>query len=92
LASRLSITLPTTTVAVKKLEKKGFVTKAPSSFDGRSFVVSLTDLGKRVDRAHSLFHQRMVKSISREFDEGQQEVLITAIEKLNTFFKEKAGM
>ncbi|HWP79719.1 MAG TPA: MarR family transcriptional regulator [Candidatus Acidoferrum sp.] len=92
LAARLAITLPTTTVAVKKLEKKGFVMKAPSSSDGRSFVVSLTDLGKRVDRAHSLFHQRMVKSISREFDEGQQEVLITAIEKLNTFFKEKAGM
>jgi hypothetical protein len=34
----------------------------------------------------------MVKSISREFDEAQQEALLTAIEKLNAFFKEKAGM
>ena len=92
LAARLSITLPTTTVAVKRLEKKGFVTKMPSSSDGRSFVISLTALGKKVDRAHSLFHLKMVKSISREFDEVQQEALLTAIEKLNAFFKEKAGM
>lgn len=92
LAARLSISLPTTTVAVKRLEKKGFVTKMPSSVDGRSFVISLTDLGKKVDRAHSLFHLKMVKSISREFDEAQQEALLTAIEKLNWFFKEKAGV
>jgi len=92
LAARLSISLPTTTVAVKRLEKKGFVTKMPSSVDGRSFVISLTDLGKKVDRAHSLFHLKMVKSISREFDEAQQEALLTAIEKLNSFFKEKAGV
>ncbi len=92
LAARLGITMPTTTVAVKKLEKKGFVTKTPSSSDGRSSVVSLTDLGKKVDRAHRMFHLKMVKSISREFDESQQEVLLAAIEKLNVFFKEKAGM
>jgi DNA-binding MarR family transcriptional regulator len=92
LAARLTITLPTTTVAVKRLEKKGFVTKTPSSSDGRSYVISLTDFGKKVDRAHRLFHLKMVKSITKEFDESQQEVLLSAIEKLNVFFKEKAGM
>jgi DNA-binding MarR family transcriptional regulator len=71
----VSITLPTTTVAVKRLEKKGFVTKAPS-FQRRAKLSHFADRPwQKSGRAHSLFHLKMVKSISREFDEAQQEAL-----------------
>jgi len=89
IASLLGISMPTATVAVKKLEKKGFVNKVPCAFDGRRMIVSLTDIGKKIDRAHNLFHTRMVKNISRQFQESEKDVLYRAVTKLNGFFKEK---
>ncbi len=89
IASDMKIAIPTATVAVKKLENKGFVTKVPFSDDGRRFIISLTEKGTKVDRAHSIFHRRMVRNISREFSDEEKEVLLTAIKKLNEFFKEK---
>ncbi len=90
IASSLGVAAPTVTVAVKKLEKKGFVSKAPCPEDGRSFMISLTDLGKKVNRAHRIFHKRMAMDIGKNFSEGEKEILLSAIKKLNLFFKEKA--
>lgn len=89
IAGDLGIAMPTATVAVKKLEKKGFVTKAPFTDDGRRLLISLTEKGERIDRAHRVFHRRMVRNISTEFSDAEKEVLLSAIKKLNTFFKEK---
>lgn len=89
IAEALNIAMPTATVAVKKLENKGFVTKVPCSADGRRYIVSLTELGKKVNKAHALFHKKMVRHISSNFDENQQEILVTAMQKLSEFFKEK---
>ncbi len=89
IAYDMKISIPTVTVAVKKLEKKGFVTKVPFSDDGRRFIISLTEKGAKVDRAHSVFHRRMVRNISREFSNDEKEVLLTSFKKLNQFFKEK---
>ena len=89
IASSLGIAMPTATVAVKKLESKGFVTKLPSNEDGRRLVVALTELGKRVERAHGIFHRRMVRNIAGCFNEAEKEVLLTAIKKLSLFFREK---
>ncbi len=90
IASDMGIAPPTATVAVKKLENKGFVTKVPFSEDGRRFIISLTEKGERVDRAHSIFHRKMVQNISREFSNTEKEVLLSSIKKLDEFFKEKA--
>lgn len=89
ISALLKVTLPTATVAIKKLEKKGFIAKAPCTEDGRRSIVSLTPLGMKVDRAHGIFHRRMVKDISREFTDSEKEVLLSAIRKLSVFFKEK---
>ena len=90
LAAMLNISMPTVTVAVKKLERKGFVLKAPSADDGRSNRINLTKLGKKIGRAHKLFHQKMVKNISGDFTEEEKNVLLSAIVKLSGFFKGKA--
>jgi len=83
------ISMPTATVAIQKLESKGFITKAPCVKDGRRTIISLTEMGKRINKAHSLFHKRMVKNISNQLQEAEKDVLFRTVAKLSTFFKEK---
>ncbi|MCL1790103.1 MAG: MarR family transcriptional regulator [Peptococcaceae bacterium] len=89
IASMLKIAMPTATVALKKLESKGFIKKVPCDKDGRKTIISLTDLGQRIERAHRLFHEKMVRNISRQFAEAEKDVLLKAITKLSDFFMEK---
>jgi len=89
-ASFLGVSMPTATVALKKLESKGFVNKVPCIKDGRRMIISLTEMGKKINRAHSLFHRRMVKNISNQFPDAEKDVLFKAVTRLNSFFKERA--
>jgi len=89
LAYRLGLALPTVTVAVKKMEAKGYVVKTASADDGRVTMIGLTDAGIRVYRAHSLFHRRMVRHISAIFTENEKDALLSAVEKLRGFFTDK---
>ena len=88
-ASFLGVSMPTATVALKKLENKGFINKEPCVKDGRRMIISLTEMGKKINRAHSLFHRRMVKNISNQFPETEKDVLFKAVTRLNSFFKER---
>ena len=89
IASLLNIAMPTATVAVKKLESKGFITKIPCEKDGRRTIVRLTDIGKRIEKAHRLFHERMVRNIGGQFADTEKDILLKAINKLSEFFREK---
>lgn len=89
IASMLGVTMPTATVALKKLESKGLVKKTPSADDGRRSIVTLTDSGKKINKAHHIFHIRMVKNISNSFRDDEKEVLLSAVKKLDQFFKDK---
>jgi len=92
LASFLNIAMPTATVAVKKLESKDFIKKVPCEKDGRRTIISLTDMGKRIEKAHRLFHEKMVKNISRQYIDAEKEVLLKAVTTLSEFFKEKVDV
>ena len=83
------ITLPTVTVAVKRLEKKGYVVKRRDEYDGRVQRVELTPRGRKMDAAHKYFHQNMVRSITRSMSETEVEQLVQALGKLNDFFERK---
>lgn len=89
IASILGVSLPTATVAIKKLDKKGFVAKSTCTDDGRRAIITLTKNGKKVYKAHSFFHRKMVRNISSTFKDKEKEVLLSAINKLSEFFKEK---
>jgi len=88
-ASVLGVSMPTATVALKKLESKGFINKEPCARDGRRMMISLTDMGKKVNRAHNLFHKRMVRNISNQFPDAEKDVLFKAVTRLNDFFRER---
>lgn len=92
LASLLGIAMPTVTVAVKKLESKGFITKVPCATDGRRTIIGLTNTGRKIERIHHLFHTRMVRNISNQFPDDEKEVLLKAINTLNEFFREKVAV
>lgn len=89
IAALLGVSIPTVTVALKKLEIKGFITKVQSEEDARRVHVRLSQSGKGINKAHQYFHHRMVRHISREFGSEEKEVLLSAVKKLDNFFKEK---
>jgi len=90
LAEYLQITLPSVTVAVNKLQAKGYVAKVRATSDARKVYVALTDLGEAVNEYHTLFHQRMVAAISRNFSMQEKGVLLQGVIKLNDFFQDLA--
>ena len=89
LAEEMAITLSSVTIAVNKLEKKGYVCKTRGTQDGRTVYVALTPRGKKVDHIHSAFHKKMVANISEGLDDHERDAMLMGIIKLNDFFKQK---
>ena len=89
IAEALDVTVPTVTVCVNKLVKKGYVTKTRSEKDARVTIVELTREGRKMNRLHRYFHEQMILAVGEEFSEEEMEVLLRCIRKLNTFFDEK---
>ncbi|MDR0490197.1 MAG: MarR family winged helix-turn-helix transcriptional regulator [Oscillospiraceae bacterium] len=89
IAALLNIAMPTATVAVKKMESKGFISKGPCKSDGRRTIVSLTETGRKIEKAHSLFHMQMVRNISKQFADAEKDVLLKVVTMLKEYFKIK---
>ncbi len=87
-AMELGITMGTLTTAVDKLIKKGYLERSRSSTDRRIVNVRLTNRGKLAYRIHEKFHLDMVKAIMMDFTPQEEEVLLTALSKLNKHLKE----
>ena len=90
IAEALGVTVPTVTVCVGKLVKKGYVTKTRSEKDARVAIIELTREGRKMDRLHRYFHEQMLYAIGEEFSEDEMECLLRCIRKLNVFFEEKS--
>lgn len=90
ISQTLGITLPSVTISVNKLVKKGFLKKEKNDEDGRSVYISLTDKGLRINKIHSYFHKKMVDQLSLEMTDLEKSAMVSGIEKLNSFFKEKS--
>lgn len=88
-ANELNITVGTLTIAINNLVKKGYVQRSKSEKDRRIVQISLTKKGKLAYRIHSKFHSDMIKETISGLTDEEEEVLITSLEKLNKFFKEK---
>lgn len=91
IASELCITRPSATIAVNKLEKKGYVEKIDCKEDGRVVYVILTDKGREIDDIHRQYHRDMVNEISKELNENERKHLVEGIRKLNNYFKKSIG-
>lgn len=89
IAEDLDITLPSVTVAVKKLIKKKYVVKHKNEKDKRSVTLHLTEAGEQVNRIHSYFHYRLTKAVVNELTEEERKVMLSGIGKLRDFFATK---
>ena len=90
IAEALGVTVPTVTVCVNKLVKKGYVTKTRSEKDARIAIIELTHDGRKMNRLHHMFHEQMIDAIDQEFDDEELDCLLRCIRKLNHFFDERA--
>ena len=90
IATDLGVALPSVTVQINKLEKKGYVQRHKNEADGRVVNTKLTDLGVKVDKVHNYFHRQMVLAVSAGMNEQEKEVLIQGITKLKNFFVNKS--
>lgn len=90
IAQMQGISNPSVTVAVKKLEHKGYVCKTRGEDDGRRIYVHLTELGKRADISHRYFHRQMVHAVANAMPESDRAALIDGLMVLNEFFQSKA--
>lgn len=85
LAQAMKVTMGTLTTTVDKLIKKGYVERKRSETDRRIVNVTLTKRGKLAYRIHEKFHHDMVKAVVNAFTEEEEEVLVRALSKLNTY-------
>ena len=84
IAHSLMITPSSVTIAVNRLEKKGYVARHRSTTDGRQVYVNLTEKGRHADRIHC---SSMV--ISREISLAKFSILLRCIERMNNFLLRK---
>ena len=89
IATAQNVTMPSMTVSIKKLEKKGYVEKRRSETDGRVINVALTRKGEKVNAVHRYFHQQLVRSFLSGISDEQRPMLLHALENMDEFLKRK---
>lgn len=87
LAQAMKVTMGTLTITIDKLIRKGYVERQRSETDRRIVNVLLTKQGKLAYRIHEKFHHDMVKAVIHQFTGEEEEVLISALDKLNEHLK-----
>lgn len=86
IATDQEITLPSVTVAINKLLRKGYVEKLRSEADGRVVYVKLTRQGRKVNSGHQYFHKNLVRNVTTELTEDEKAALVRGLKKLNSYF------
>jgi DNA-binding MarR family transcriptional regulator len=88
-AQKLKITVSTLTTAINKLIKKEYVERKRIEEDRRVVLVKLTKKGKLAFRIHQRFHGEMIANAIEELSLEEEDILISSLNKINNFFKEK---
>ncbi|MBE6050649.1 MAG: MarR family transcriptional regulator [Clostridium sp.] len=88
-AHDLEITVGSLTTAVNKLIKKDYVERKRIEEDRRVVLIKLTKKGKLAYRLHEKFHHDMINEVISELTNEEQNILVSALEKLNSFFMSK---
>jgi DNA-binding MarR family transcriptional regulator len=88
-AADLKITVGTLTTAINKLIKKGYVERKRIEEDRRVVMIKLTKKGKLAFRLHEKFHSDIIKTIVTKLSDEEEKILISSLNKVTSFFKEK---
>lgn len=91
-ARDLDITIGTLTIAINNLLRKGYVNRTRSEEDRRIVLISLTEKGINAFKHHSQFHDEMIKTTISKLSDEEMKVLISALENINGYFREKYNL
>lgn len=87
IAQDLEITPPSVTAMLKRLEKKGFLTRERCEEDARRVQIVLTPEGRRAEIAHRFFHRQMVRAITKDFTQAECDAVLSGLQKMNSFLR-----
>jgi DNA-binding MarR family transcriptional regulator len=85
-ARGLKISVSALTIAMNKLEKKGYVRRERGTEDHRIVKVSLTDKGREAFDYHDAFHKKMVADALSQLKADERKVLWKTLVKLDAYF------
>ena len=91
IAQDLDITLPSVTAMIKRLERKGYITKDRSSVDARRVHVALTEAGRQAEIAHRYVRRKVVRGLTEDLTMAEKEAILTGLEKMIGFIRRQIG-
>lgn len=86
LAATLRVTVGSLTVAIKTLERKGYVIRKRSETDKRRVHVLPLPPALEVEKHHRAFHSRMVDAVTNAVPPEQLDVLIQSLHGIYNYF------
>ncbi|XFA99428.1 MarR family winged helix-turn-helix transcriptional regulator [Candidatus Izemoplasma sp. B36] len=86
IANKLGITVGSLTVSVNTLYQKGYVSRERDPDDRRKVVVGLLPKAEEVLEKHNDFHNEMIDSIFKDLKLEEDELLISSLKKLSSYF------
>lgn len=84
-AKALSISLSSATIAINKLEKKGFIQKEKKAGDGRMVYVYLTREGEKAGRYHRFCRRHFFSRLSGILTKKEKACLETILHKVDAY-------
>ena len=79
LAEHLGVTTGSLTVMVDRLEQNGFLGRRPHESDRRSFLVTLTDKGKKHFKKHHQHHLKLTADVLAALEPAEQQRFAAAL-------------
>lgn len=83
LAEKLHVTTGTTTVAVDRLESKGYAVRSSTKEDRRVYNISLTQKGQQAFTQHHEAHQELSRKMIASLSDEKAAQFLEIIKKLN---------
>lgn len=87
-ANKLGITVGSLTVSVNTLYQKGFVSRDRDPEDRRKVIIGILSKAEDVLEKHNEFHNEMINSIFNDLKVEEDELLISSLRKLSSYFKQ----
>ncbi len=87
IAKKLGITVGSLTTAINTLYQKGYVSRVRDTEDRRKVFVGLLPKANDVMKLHDEFHDDMINSIFEDLKIEEDEILISSLKKLSSYFK-----
>lgn len=88
-SNKLRVTMGTLTTSVNTLVKKGFIERKRGEKDRRMVFLRLTPEALEVLKIHDKFHDEMIDSALKDLKLDEDKVLISALENIKAYFKDK---